>query len=185
VFVIGVTMVKGYETERDVRMAPGQTVSEGGYEFKFDKIADAPGPNYSSIEGTFTVRKSGDVAAILKPEKRRYFASGQTMTEAAINPGFTRDVYVALGEPVEGATDGAWGVRIYVKPFINWIWGGCLLMSLGGILALMDRRYRLKVRVRQPELSAPVAPSGTAPAVATAKSKRRTGSSKVDPQAAR
>jgi cytochrome c-type biogenesis protein CcmF len=152
VFVVGVTMVKGFETERDVRMATGQTVSEGGYEFKFVKIADAPGPNYSAIEGQFEVSRKGSIVTTLTPEKRRYFASGQTMTEAAINAGFTRDIYVALGEPVEGATDGAWGVRIYVKPFINWIWGGCILMALGGVLALLDRRYRLKVKIPQPEI---------------------------------
>ncbi len=155
VFVIGVTMVKGYETERDVRMAPGQTVTEGGYQFKFDKVADLPGPNYSAIQGRFEVSKDGKIVALLLPEKRRYFASGQTMTEAAIESGFTRDLYVALGEPVEGAADGAWGVRIYVKPFIDWIWAGCLLMALGGVLAMLDRRYRLTVKVRAPAIVTP------------------------------
>jgi cytochrome c-type biogenesis protein CcmF len=185
VFVIGVTMVKGFETERDVRMAPGQTVTEGGYEFKFVKVGDVPGPNYSAIEARFEVSKNGSVVAMLTPEKRRYFASGQTMTEASINAGFTRDIYVALGEPVEGATDGAWGVRIYVKPFINWIWGGCLLMALGGVLALVDRRYRLKVKVRQPEIL-PEAVPGAAPTIAPTKGKQRKGApGKVDPQAAR
>jgi cytochrome c-type biogenesis protein CcmF len=164
-FVIGVTMVKGFEIERDVRMAPGQTVTEGGYEFKFIKIGDIPGPNYSAIEAQFEVRKNGSVVTTLTPEKRKYFASGQTMTEASINAGFTRDIYVALGEQVEGATDGAWGVRIYVKPFINWIWGGCVLMALGGVLSLLDRRYRLKVKVREPEITlaaSPPSPSGKA-----------------------
>ena len=188
VFVIGVTLVKGYETERDVRMAPGQTVSEGGYEFKFVKVSDAPGPNYSAIEGRFDVSKNGSVVATLTPEKRRYFASGQTMTEASINAGFTRDIYVALGEPVEGAVDGAWGVRIYVKPFINWIWGGCLLMALGGALAMMDRRYRLKVKVRQPEILPVAAPAESALArtitPTKAKQRKRTPP-KADPQAAR
>ena len=158
VFVVGVTMVKGFESERDVRMSPGQTVSEGGYEFKFVKMGEAPGPNYSAIEGHFEVSKNGSAVTKLIPEKRRYFASGQTMTEAAINAGVTRDIYVALGEPVEGSTDGAWGVRIYVKPFINWIWGGCILMALGGVLAMLDRRYRLKVRVREPEVSLTASP---------------------------
>ncbi len=188
VFVIGVTLVKGYETERDVRMAPGQTVSEGGYEFKFVKVSDAPGPNYSAIEGRFDVSKNGSVVATLTPEKRRYFASGQTMTEASINAGFTRDIYVALGEPVEGAADGAWGVRIYVKPFINWIWGGCLLMALGGALAMMDRRYRLKVKVRQPEILPAAVPAEPAVArtIAPTKAKQRKRTPpKADPQAAR
>ena len=155
VFVIGVTMVNGYQTERDVRLAPGQTVTEGGYQFKFDKVADAPGPNYAAIQGRFEVSKDGKVVALLSPEKRRYFASGQTMTEAAIDSGFSRDLYVALGEPVDGAADGAWGVRIYVKPFIDWIWAGCLLMALGGVLAMLDRRYRLTVKVRTPAIVAP------------------------------
>ena len=188
VFVIGVTLVKGYETERDVRMAPGQTVTEGGYEFKFVKIADAPGPNYSAIEARFEVRKNERVVATLTPEKRRYFASGQTMTEASIDAGFTRDVYVALGEPVEGASDGAWGVRIYTKPFINWIWGGCLLMALGGLLAMLDRRYRLKVKIRQPGVSPEVAsapPVSAAPVVTSAKAKRKGAQPKTGPQAAR
>jgi len=92
---------------------------------------------------------------LLFPEKRLYFASGQNMTEAAIDSGFTRDLYVALGEPVEGAADGAWGVRIYVKPFIDWIWAGCLLMALGGVLAMLDRRYRLAIKVRTPAIVAP------------------------------
>ena len=177
VFVIGVTMVKGYETERDVRMAPGQTVTEGGYEFKFVKVGEGSGPNYSTIEGNFEVSKNGKVVTALSPEKRRYFASGQTMTEAAINSGIIRDIYVALGEPVEGATDGAWGVRIYVKPFINWIWGGAVLMALGGVLALMDRRYRIKVKVRQPEIL-----TAASPAVGK---QRAALAPKVDPQVAR
>ena len=82
----------------------------------------------------------------MSPEKRTYTAMGQTMTEADIASGFTRDLYVSLGEPVEGATDGAWGVRVYVKPFINWIWFGCLIMAFGGFLAILDRRYRIKVK---------------------------------------
>ena len=185
VFVIGITMVKSYETERDVRMAPGQSVSEGGYQFKFVKIAEIAGPNYSALEGRFEVSKDGNAVAILSPEKRKYFASGQTMTEASINAGFTRDIYVALGEPVEGASDGAWGVRIYVKPFINWIWGGCLLMALGGLLALMDRRYRLKVKVREAKAIA-IATPAPVPAPASAKARRRKSAPpKAGPQTAR
>ncbi len=144
VFVIGVTLVRGYETERDVRLAIGETVTERGYTFKFVEIAEKPGPNYAAIEGRFEVSRDGRVVEILASEKRNYFASGQTMTEAAIDSGFTRDLYVALGEPVEGATDGAWGVRIYVKPFIDWIWAGCILMALGGAFAMSDRRYRVR-----------------------------------------
>ncbi len=146
VFVIGVTLVRGYEVERDVRMAPGDSVTEGAYTFKFVSIGDKAGPNFSSVKGRFEVSQNGRVVEVLSPEKRTYFASGQTMTEAAIDSGFTRDLYVALGEPVENAVDGAWGVRIYIKPFIDWIWAGCILMALGGAFAIGDKRYRVRVK---------------------------------------
>ena len=146
VFVIGVTMVKGYEIERDIRMVPGGIAKEGGYEFKFVSLGEKAGPNYQAVTGRFEVSRNGKLVEVMTPEKRTYFASGQTMTEAAIDPGFTRDLYVSLGEPVAGATDGAWGVRVYVKPFIDWIWFGCLFMALGGLLAILDKRYRLKVK---------------------------------------
>jgi cytochrome c-type biogenesis protein CcmF len=144
-FIIGVAMVKGFETERDVRMAPGETVSMAGYEFKFTGTRELPGPNYASVQGIFEIRRAGSPELLKKmlPEKRNYQASGQTMTEAAIDAGFTGDLYVSLGEQVEG---NAWGVRLYHKPFIDWIWGGCLLMALGGFLAIADRRYRLSRR---------------------------------------
>ena len=164
VFVIGVTMVKGYEVERDIRMVPGAIAQEGGYEFKFISLGEKAGPNYQAVTGRFEVSRNGKLVEVLTPEKRTYFASGQTMTEAAIDPGVTRDLYVSLGEPVEGATDGAWGVRIYVKPFIDWIWFGCLFMALGGLLAILDKRYRLKVK--HPVVIQPVAtpaPGSTIP----------------------
>jgi cytochrome c-type biogenesis protein CcmF len=144
VFVAGVTLVKGYEVEQDVRMEIGQTVAVKGYEFKFTGVRDVPGPNYSAVQGSFEVSRGGKPVDVLNPQKRSYFASGQVMTEAAIDTGVLRDLYVSLGEPVEA---GAWGVRIYVKPFIDWIWGGCFLMALGGLVALSDRRYRFKVKV--------------------------------------
>jgi cytochrome c-type biogenesis protein CcmF len=140
VFVFGVTIVKGYETERDLRLAPGERVSVGGYEFAFRGMKEMPGPNYSALQGEFEVRREGAPGVtLMRPEKRVYHASGQTMTEAAIDTGLTRDLYVSLGEP---AGDGAWGVRIYLKPFVDWIWGGCFLMAAGGLIALSDRRYR-------------------------------------------
>jgi cytochrome c-type biogenesis protein CcmF len=141
IFIFGVTLVKGYETERDLRMAPGDKVVIGGHEFTFRGTRDVPGPNYAALRGDFEVRREGSPALVrtMHPEKRVYHAAGQTMTEADIDTGFTRDLYVSLGEPVE---DGAWGVRIYHKPFIDWIWGGCFVMALGGFLALSDRRYR-------------------------------------------
>jgi cytochrome c-type biogenesis protein CcmF len=144
VFVIGVSMVGGYQDEKDVRMEPGDTVEVGGYGFRLMGVKDAPGPNYRADVGSVEVSKDGRVLMTLHPEKRNYFSSTMPMTEAAIDAGFTRDVYVSLGERLDQA--GAWSVRVYYKPFVDWIWGGCLLMGLGGFIAMLDRRYRLRVR---------------------------------------
>jgi cytochrome c-type biogenesis protein CcmF len=135
-----VTLVKGYETEKDVRMQLGDTVEVGGYTFQLDGLSQAPGPNYEATRGTITVSKGGKKMRTMFPEKRFYPVQQMAMTEAAIDTGFTRDLYVSLGEPVDGE---AWVVRIYHKPFVDWIWGGALLMALGGILAISDKRYRL------------------------------------------
>jgi cytochrome c-type biogenesis protein CcmF len=145
IFIIGVTMVKGYETERDVRMNVGDTVSAGGYEFRFDGVRDQPGPNYIASEGRVTITKDGKPVTQLFPEKRQYNSSGMPMTEASIETGFLRDLYVSLGEPIPDS-EGAWAVRVYIKPFVDWIWAGCVLMALGGILAISDRRYRIHNR---------------------------------------
>jgi cytochrome c-type biogenesis protein CcmF len=155
VFIVGVTLVKGYETERDLRMAPGDKVAIGGYEFTFVGTREVAGPNYSALAGDFEVRREGSptLVRMMHPEKRVYHAAGATMTEADIDTGFTRDLYVSLGEPVEG---NAWGVRVYHKPFVDWIWGGCFIMALGGFLALSDRRYRS----RKPLAEASLAGSG-------------------------
>ena len=146
VFVVGVTMVRGYESEQDVRMHVGETVVSGGYVFRFDGVRDVAGPNFRAMRGTITVLKNGEFVETLTPEKRVYNASGMVMTEASIDSGFTRDLYVSLGEPVN---DGAWIVRVYHKPFIDWIWAGCFLMALGGLLAVCDRRYRVRVKQRE------------------------------------
>ncbi len=147
VFIIGVTMVKGYETERDVRMDVGDTVEAGGYVFRFDGVSDQPGPNYVASQGRVSVSKDGKLVTELHPEKRVYNASGMPMTEASIEPGLWRDLYVSLGEPIPMTS--AWAVRVYIKPFVDWIWTGCLLMVLGGILAISDRRYRIHARKAQ------------------------------------
>jgi cytochrome c-type biogenesis protein CcmF len=144
VFIIGVTMVKGYETERDVRMDIGDTLEAGGYVFRFEGVREKQGPNYVSAEGRVSVSRDGKLVTELFPEKRQYNASGMPMTEAAIQTGLFRDLYVSLGEPIPDTE--AWAVRIYIKPFVDWIWGGCLLMALGGILAISDRRYRIHKR---------------------------------------
>jgi cytochrome c-type biogenesis protein CcmF len=124
-------------------MAPGDSVTLGGHEFTFKGTKEIRGPNYTAMQGDFEVRRAGSPAIVrtMHPEKRIYQASGQTMTEADIDTGLTRDLYVSLGEPVE---NGAWGVRVYYKPFVDWIWGGCFIMALGGFFALSDRRYRAR-----------------------------------------
>ena len=147
VFVVGVALVNGYQTEKDVKMAPGDTVSVGGYSFRFNGVNAQRGPNYQALVGDVALLRDGRVLRQLKPEKRNYFASSMPMTEAAIDSGLLRDVYVSLGEPIDRARpDGEWAVRVYHKPFVGWIWGGCLIMALGGLLAASDRRYRLPAR---------------------------------------
>ena len=142
-FVAGVTLLFAYEIDTDVQLGKGESTTLAGYAFRFDGIREAQGPNYSAQIGQVTVTREGRSVALLHPEKRRYHAAGQTMTEAAVDAGWTRDLYVSLGEPLG---DGAWTLRLHFKPFIRWIWGGWLLMALGGLLAITDRRYRAEKR---------------------------------------
>ena len=149
VFIAGVTLVKGYEIERDIRLDVGQSVEVAGDTYTFRGVTPRPGPNYDATVATIDVSRDGKTLATLHPQKRAYRASGQVMTEADIETRIRGDRYVSLGEPVSGdGASGAWGVRIYVKPFVDWIWGGCLLMALGGFVAVSDRRYRIAVRQR-------------------------------------
>ena len=141
VFIVGVTMVGGYQEEKDVRMERGDVVTVGGFQFKLEGVARVEGPNYEAIRGTVVVSKDGVVKTTLYPEKRNYGEGTMPMTEAAIDSGVARDVYVSLGEALEG---NAWAVRAYYKPFVDWIWIGCLFMALGGLVAMSDKRYRLK-----------------------------------------
>ena len=143
VFILGVTMVTGYQLEQDVRMKPGDTVSAGGYEFKFNGTTEITGPNYVAARAEVVVSRNGTEIERMYPEKRSYNASGNVMTETAIDSGIFRDLYISLGERVSG---GAWSVRVYYKPLVGWIWGGALLMALGGGLAVSDRRYALAAR---------------------------------------
>jgi len=140
VFLVGAVLSNQYSVEKIVRLAPGESVELGGYTFKFAGVAELPGPNYRAKEGSFHVSKGGSPVAELKPQKRFYKVQRNTMTEAAIDPGLLRDLYVALGEPMD---KGAWSVRVYVKPFIRWIWLGGLFMMAGGFCSVADRRYRL------------------------------------------
>ncbi len=139
VAVIGVTMVSSYQTERNVRMEVGDTVTLKDYTFRFDGVKDLEGPNYKGARGTLEVSRYGKPVSTLHPEKRIYTASGMPFTESAIDYGLTRDLYTALGESLDG---GAWSVRLFHKPFVVWIWIGAVLMALGGFLAITDRRYR-------------------------------------------
>ncbi len=151
VFIVGVTLVKGYEVEKDVRLDVGESVALAGYDFKFLGVTPHAGPNYRALTGAVEVRKDGRLIETLTPEKRIYNASGQAMTIAAIDTGFLGDRYVSLGEPVSAdasSINGPWGIRIYLKPFVDWIWMGAFLMALGGFLAVSDRRYRLALRTR-------------------------------------
>jgi cytochrome c-type biogenesis protein CcmF len=154
VFVTGVTLVKGYDSERDVRMEAGDIVELGGYTFRLDGVRDVQGPNYAAARAQIQVNRNGRPVTTLYPEKRIYTVQNMPMTEAAIDPGFTRDLYVSLGDSVSAT---AWIVRVQHKPFIDWIWGGCLLMALGGALAASDRRYRVAAKRQEPYAAAQAA----------------------------
>ncbi|MDT8383971.1 MAG: heme lyase CcmF/NrfE family subunit [Gammaproteobacteria bacterium] len=146
VFIMGVTMVNSYEVEKDMRMEVGDTVVMSNYTFRFDGVTEVEGPNYTANRGQILVTVDGKTETVLFPEKRVYRVQTMPMTEAGIDSGLFRDLYVSLGEPVGG---GAWSVRVYYKPFVNWIWGGTVLMGIGGMFAVSDRRYRLASRRRK------------------------------------
>ena len=138
-FVLGVTMVKSYETDKDGRMAVGDVTELGGYQVRLDALREVRGPNYDAMRGEFTVRRGDSLVATLAPEKRIYRAGRMPMTEAAISRSLGGDLYVSMGESLG---DNAWAVRVQIKPFVNWIWIGCLLMAAGGFACAADRRYR-------------------------------------------
>ncbi|GAB3752051.1 heme lyase CcmF/NrfE family subunit [Lysobacter olei] len=149
VFLVGALLVEGLNQQREVAVSPGKSVEVAGYEFRLDGVAHSQGPNYEADRGTVTVLRNDRVVVVLHPEKRAYASGGQVMTEAAIRPGITKDLYVALGEPLGG---GAWAVRVHIKPFVRWIWLGALLMMLGGFVTAADKRFRRvgTDRVREP-----------------------------------
>jgi cytochrome c-type biogenesis protein CcmF len=144
--IIGATFVTQFSAERDLRMEVGDSVTLNGYVFTLDELKVVEGPNYAADRGIFSVSVEGRLFTTLMPEKRRYVASGQIMTEAAIDAGVTRDLYIALGEPLG---DGAWSVRVQHKPLIGWIWFGALMIGLGGLTTSVDRRYRRVRRSQQ------------------------------------
>ena len=139
VLAVGVAMVSMFTEHRDLRMAPGDRQEVGVYTFQFEGTRHVEGPNYQSDQGIIKVFKNGEPYKVLMPEKRLYTARGNVMTEAAIDPGFFRDLYVALGEPLEA---GAWAIRLQFKPYVRWLWLAGLMMMAGGFLAASDKRYR-------------------------------------------
>jgi cytochrome c-type biogenesis protein CcmF len=157
-FVIGITGVESHSRERDVAMRSGETVALGRYTFRFDGVRPIEGPNYDGVRGTVLVTRDGQEVTTLHPEKRRYWVQRSVMTEASIDAGPMRDVFVALGEDLGG---GAWSVRAQVRPLIRFVWFGAFIMALGGAIAAFDRRYRT-VRV--------TAPAGAVPAGARTES---------------
>jgi cytochrome c-type biogenesis protein CcmF len=139
VFLVGALLTEGLSRQRELALAPGQSVTLGALAFRFDGVERHPGPNYVADTGTVSVTDHGRPLGVMHPEKRSYASGGQVMTEAAIAPGIGRDLYVALGEPLGG---GSWAVRVHVKPFVRWIWMGAVLMALGGFVTATDRRFR-------------------------------------------
>ncbi len=147
-FVFGVTIVSAFSIETDHRMVPGSPVEVAGYEFELRNLRNVDGANFRAVEGEIDVSKNGQFVAQLRPQERTYIVQQSPMTEAGILAGWNRDLFVALGESLG---DGAWSVRLQYKPMIRFIWLGCLIMALGGIIAASDRRYRLKAKAENPE----------------------------------
>ena len=147
VLVIGVTLSKGYEVEKDVRIAAGDTVTLGDYSFELKRVTEVMGPNYVAKRAEVLVTRNGDTVATLFPEKRRYPSTAMPMTEAAIDTNLWRDLYVSLGEPLNNPAQ-EWSMRFYLKPFLLWVWLGVLMMVFGGLLAVTDKRYRRAVESR-------------------------------------
>ena len=143
--VTGIVATSQYNIEHDLKMSPGDTETLAGYEFRFVELVPVRGPNFLADEARVEVYRNGEFVARLAPQKRRYMATGQVMTEAAIDPGLFRDLYVAMGEPI--GEDGAWAIRLHYKPMVRWMWLGAILMGLGGFTTVFDKRYR---RLRSP-----------------------------------
>ncbi|OQK18242.1 cytochrome C biogenesis protein CcmF [Methyloprofundus sedimenti] len=139
VTAIGITLVSTYSEERDMRMLKGDSVELAGYLFTFQGTHVVKGPNYMADQATIVVTEDGNAVVTLNPEKRRYNVKNAMMTEADIDPSLFRDLYVALGEPLG---KGAWAVRMHYKPYVRWLWLGGILMALGGLLTVADKRYR-------------------------------------------
>ena len=146
VFIVGVTMDKGYESQKDVRMQAGDTVELSGYTFRMIGISKVQGPNFTATQAQIEITRGGRPVANLYPQRRIYTVQQMPMTDAAINAGLFRHLYVTLGDPLNATT---WIVRVQVRPFVSWIWLGCLVMAIGGLLSATDRRYRVAAAIRR------------------------------------
>lgn len=150
---LGVGLTSIYTEQRDVRMEVGQKVTVVEYDFILNKLTHVDGPNYTAEEALITVMKDGKFLREMKPQKRRYLASGSTMTEVELDVSLMRDLYVAMGEPL---TENAWAMRVHLKPFVRWIWLGALMMGFGAVLAVADKRYRKAIKQESPAAEVPV-----------------------------
>ena len=160
VFVCGVLVTEATSIEKDVRLDHGESVTLGAYTFRFDGVAHTEGPNFKADQGTITITRNDGPVAVLHPQKRQYSRNAMIQTESDIDPGFSRDLYVALGEPL--GDSGAWSVRVYLKPYVRWIWLGALLMMLGAFVVATDRRFRVLLSDAKPEPAAQPAAAGIA-----------------------
>ena len=142
VFCFGALMTEGLSVEKDVAAKPGQSFEVGDYRFTFLGVNEVAGPNFIAQRGDIQVSVGEHKLRILHPEKRQYASGGSSMTEADMHGGFTRDLYVALGEPTDNA--GGWALRLHVKPFVRWIWFGSILMALGSLIVIFDKRFKRK-----------------------------------------
>jgi cytochrome c-type biogenesis protein CcmF len=154
VFILGATMVSAFNVEKDLAVRPGDRFEIGGYEIVFTGVRPVEGPNFRAEEGEFELRRDGELIELLTSQQRFYNVQQSSMTEAAIDSRIARDVFVAMREPLG---DNAWAVRVQVKPLIRFLWLGTLLMALGGIVAVTDRRYRVPVRASEPAAQAATA----------------------------
>jgi cytochrome c-type biogenesis protein CcmF len=159
VFILGVTVVSGFQSESDVRMATGESTTAGGYTFTLQGVREIKGPNYVAAQASIVVTQDDKPVATLWPERRIYNVTRSAMTEVAIDRRISRDLYVALGEPVSAT---AWSVRVHHKPLVNLIWLGCLLMAGGGFLAVLDGRYRRRSPATSVAARGPVGPQAGA-----------------------
>ncbi len=159
VFIAGAMLTTSLSVEKDVSMHPGSSTQVRAYDFHFNGVADVQGPNYHAQQGTVVITRNGQPVVTLHPQKRTY-VGGQVQTEAAIQAGIFRDLYVSLGDPL--GVDGDWSLRVYDKPFVRWIWGGGLFMMVGGFVVILDRRFRLK-HAPAPQPAVYQRPAPTAP----------------------